>query len=494
MLKIIKNIRTFWLALLGLIVLFFAYQLVSPTGAWTCSQDFSRNYYGLLSGSSCLGSASPSERVARSQNGPLLVLAEPVYFSVFSPRAFSRAEVEISYRPQLSSATPIFEAGFLADKKLWRYQLQPVYNLWLERGLAGWHEVADGNLRLWQRQSKFDSISDFLSTWRRAGVCTSGSCLAVYNLDLTQMPPALNLANLNQVKSDSIFPYALRGAHQFYLYSPDGQLELSGSIQDLNNNKDRDDAEILVFAGQHQIAQVSLPDQRPELEESGNISSAQAFKLSKKDLNPGLYRVEFKAGDDLILASFRSASMYLSAINKVWPVTDGPVSLLTDASYLQLKAVDPVALQTVVLGQASLEMKEIYRQYELRHRVNGVQAVTLERGGVVLENNGVFAGSAESLLNPDYPRFDRFAPLAEQLDFVLAEYNLSSVGEDGWLTSSLDFAVSDFYRENGRYSLILSVPGLNLDNGAGGLIEIKEIRVRFYGKSLWEKLRELVLN
>lgn len=491
-----SKIRVIWLILLLIIVTFLAWQLISPTGTWTCRQEFSSSSSWSLTqfadSRSCLGIASPGERVAQGAGGPLLMLADPVYFSVFSPRAFSRAELNITYRPSLSSSTPIFEAGFLADKKLWRYQLKPVYNLWLERGFSGWSSLNDGKYQLIQKEPSYKTVADFLNSWKNGELkaCTGNDCLATYNVNLADYPSALDLSALNQAQTNTVVKYSLRGAHQFYFYLAGNTLDLSGALADRNDNKDKDEAEFLLFTNGRQVASVKIPDNRIEKEEGGELSSSQSFQIARSDLSPGLYRLEFRASDDLLLSNLSVNSTYLSAINKIWVEGNEPVKLLTDATYLQIKALDPAVLQTVNFGQTAMDITEIYQQYEIKDKQNGPHDISLISGGLVLENNGVFALTAASLINPDYPRLDRFTPLTGKLDYILAEYQPTITLADAWFKSSLDFAIADFYRENNQYSLILSAPGLKLDNGAGGLVEIKEIEIRFYGKSLAEKIKD----
>jgi len=487
-----QKIRRIWITFIGVIFVFFIFKLVSPFGTWTCSRNFNETGRNFLN-RSCLGEPSPGERVAKGSAGPLLILADPVYLSVFTPRAFSRAEVTITYRPYLSSSTPIFEAGFLADQKLWRYRLQPIYNYWLENGFQDWTELSDRSLHLYSRNNRFTSVADFLFAWRRGDeLCEGNNCLAVYNVDLKDFPPAIDLSELSQKAGSSEFPYKIRGAHQFYFYLNGNNLELSGQIFDRNENLEKDDAEILIFSGQSVVASVKIKDERPEKELSGDYSGAQAFKVSRSDLKAGLYRLEFRAGDDLSLDNLRVNSAYLSAINKVWTDGNGAVELLTDASYLQVKAIDPAVLQDLKFGNSTLKLGEIYKQYEIKSRPSGLQKIEAASGGLVLENNGVFAATASKLLNPDYRRLDRFAPSLEQLDYVIADYQAAEHLADDWLQTTVSFTASDLYREDGRYSLILSAPGLKLDSGAGGLLEIKEIKIRFSGKNLWDKVKEII--
>ncbi|MDD2680515.1 MAG: hypothetical protein PHE20_00245 [Patescibacteria group bacterium] len=473
------------------------WQKVSPRGEWTCEQNFSSNSFnilpGVLGGKDCLSKVSPADRVISSNNGPLLVLADPVYFSVFTPRAFSRAEVSITYRPHLSSATPIIEAGFLADNKLWRYDLKPVYNLWLEQDLVNWSSLSIDNLHLFQREKKFDSIFDFLDAWQNntSTVCSSPNCLAVYNFDLKDFPPAINLDLLNKNTKSLIFPYTLRGSHQFYFYLSGEDLNLSGELLDRNEGKDRDDAELSIYYGQKNIASLLVKDDGVEIEGSGDDGPAKFFTINRDNLKPGLYRLDFRASDDLMINNLNINSQYFSALHKVWLEDDGPIDLVTDASYLQVKAFNPAALQTLTFNQAALEIEEIYTQYEIRGGEQGDSwyNIHLNRGGVILENNGVFALEGEFILNPNYPRLDRSTDLTTSLDYILADYELAQALPDNWLQSNLDFSTANFYREKGNYNLILSIPGLKSDQAASGYLEIKEIKIRFYGNSLWFKIK-----
>jgi hypothetical protein len=484
------KIRLAWVSLLALIFFFLIWQFLSPGGSWTCRRDFSQNSASFLSGRSCLGEASPAERVVLGRGGPLLMLADPLYFSVFSPRAFSHAEVEIIYRPHFSSSTPVFEAGFLADADLWRYRLRPVYNLWLEKSFRSWPVKTQDNWRLFQRQEKFTDVAEFLQTWQgdNNNICVFKNCLALYNIDSSSFPPTLDLNSFGQKIGGTSLPFGLRGTHQFYFYLSGGDLDITGSLLDGNENKDRDDAEFFLFYGKELISSLRLPDDRTQIEESGVLSAEQNFQIIRSNLKSGIYRLEFRANDDLTWNNLRINSAYLSFIHRIWPISEFSLNLITDASYLQVKALDPAALQTINFGGQSLNISSIYKQYEALADVGG-QTINLSRGSIILENNGVFALSADALLNPDYPRLDRFAPSVEQLDFVLADYEPAVILDNGWLRSRLDFASGDLYREKGRYNLILSVPGLQLDR-AEGLLEIKEIKVHFYGKNLMEKIKD----
>ena len=293
------------------IVLFLSWQLVSPTGSWSCRYKFqSFSFFSQLfqtGNSACISAASPTERWAKNPNGHLLMLADPLYFSVFSPRGFRQIELEIIYRPHLNESQAIFEAGFLADPSLWRYRLQPVYNLWLEQISSDWPFIREGNEYLFQREQQFSNINDFLVAWQEdsAKICKNSNCLALYNVNREELPVILDLAALGQAPSQLIFPYTLRGHHQFYTYLEGDAFELEGKLLDLNENKDLDDFELLLFKDEQQIAAVKVQDNRLEQEMSNTLSALQSFKLSKDNLEPGLYRFEFRINNDILIKDLK---------------------------------------------------------------------------------------------------------------------------------------------------------------------------------------------
>jgi len=495
----LSKIRYFFGIIFVFVLIFLFWQWLSPLGAWSCRVNFSNNNLkhlfktGFLA---CLSQPSPSERYVYGPEGNVIMLSDPLYFSVFSPRPFSKIELEIVFRPYLGGSNSVFETGFLADAKLWRYQLKPIYNFWLENISSDWHLVKNNNLTLLQKQHQFNSIEEFLKIWEtdKEALCAESNCLATYNLAEGFLPIPLKFNDLQADSNYTIFPYAFRGSHQFYFYLTEDGLELSGSLMDLNENKDKDDLEILVFSESKQVAALKIIDNRLQTELSAELSPEQAFRITKAELPAALYKIDIRATDDLIINNFKVNSPYLSAINKIWPISEKSVSLVTDAPYLQIKALSPFSLQEIYFSNQSLLLDKIYHQYEILSNQVGKQEIQLVEGGLILENNGVFASSPTSLLNPNYARLDRFIFNNDNIEFILADYKQVEVLGDGWYRAKIDFDSTGFYRENNKYSLILSVPGLRLDNGSGGLVEIGEININFSGNSLRGKIQSLLYN
>lgn len=491
----ISKISLFFAFILAFILFFLINSWLAPSGAWLCRQSFDNKSALNLFSSDCVGKPSPQERYAFSPNGSLLMLADPLYFSVFSPRPFQNIELEIIYRPYLSNSKPIFEAGFLADAKLWRYRLQPVYNQWLEKYLTNWTLVSDGKLKLYQKGDNFKSVREFISYWEKdkPEACQSVNCLALYNVSPNTLKPILNIDSLKIKKTDTIFPYGLRGSHQLYLYLNEDYLKISGTFSDLNENKDLDSLEIVLLDTNEKKVILDIGDKRGEKELSYEESIDYGFNFQEDDLKQGLYKLEIRASDDIVVKNLQINSSYLSVINKIWPISQGPISLKSDTNYLQVKSLSPLSNQRLEFGDKQLDVSEIYKQYEIQND-KGDNIISLERGGLILENSGVFSFDDGDILNPNYPQLDRYSFQNKNLQYILADYSQADSIEGDWRRSTLHFSASDLYRENGHYNLILSIPGLKLNEGVGGLMEIKEIKIKYYGPSLWQKLRSMILR
>lgn len=486
----IPKISIFFFILLLLIILFLFNEWLAPSGAWSCHQSFDNNKLLKYVSSDCLGSPSPSERYAFSSEGSLLMLADPLYFSVFSPRPFQNIELEIIYRPYLTKSKPIFEIGFLADAKLWRYRLEPVYNLYLEKLVSDWELISDGDLKLYQKSNNFKSIAEFLNDQASNNPTDN---LLLYNVNSDILQARLDSGSLKKQTTTTTFPYSLRGSHQFYVYLDNSKLELSGEFYDLNENKDLDDLEIILFDGSKQVANLKIIDDRAEQELSANQSLAKKFDFIQFNLNPALYKIEIRSSDDIVVQNLSVNSNYLSFINKIWPISTTEINLITDANYLQIKSLSPLSYQTLGFGEEKVAVSEIYKQYEVQNN-NQDKKIALEHGGLILENSGVFSTEAENMLNPNYPQLDRFTFQNKNIEYILANYKSAELLDDAWQRSVVSFKASDLYRENGHYNLILSIPGLKLNEGAGGLMEIKDIKIKYYGPSLWQKLKSILFK
>jgi hypothetical protein len=173
------------------------------------------------------------------------------------------------------------------------------------------------------------------------------------------------------------------------------------------------------------------------------------------------------------------------------PVAAGNnLSFFTDSSFIQVTTDNPASRQILDFGDQSFALSETYHQFEFSDNSASVQRIHLRHDDVILENNGVFAFNRETLFDPQLSSVDRHFVLDDNLAYVLADYQTPQDLGTGWKEATAVLDTAGAYREKGKYSFILSVPGLSQVNQ--GNLEIKEIKVTFSGTTLKDKLTQII--
>lgn len=486
---VINKFRLIWLFLLLFLILIVAYLKIVPSGQLTYVLTYPQpvSWWG---GQGFIGSLTPPDRVTIKSGRPLKIIGDPVYFSVATPRVFHRAQIEIIYKSQLASDTPLIETGILADNVLWRYRLAPIQNSTLDNLMTKWTVIASGTLKLIERNYDYSSLADFLdhvSTSQTVSACPTGwrSCLALYNIDesvvsLPVFSPAMPL-----VDKEQIINWPLVGAHQFYFYKNKGTAEFNFSFTDLNFEKKPADIKLNIFQGDRLIASQTLRDRRGR--DGSNLVDNFSDKF-QQNLETGLYKLEIKASNDIIIKQLSVNAASLAAVNHLALLNNGqkPVTIWTDSRYLQVLTVNPASLQTISFGTSFCPVTTTYQQINCQTTPADLEKVSLQHGGLTLSNNGVFAFSPEQLLNLNFKNIDRYWQPGSSSKFILADYTPPLLLSDGWSKATATLNLQGAYRENGQYSWLISIPGLNSGSN-GGYIEIKKISINFYGTSFEHK-------
>lgn len=478
--------RLAWIATLVFLAIFFLYLKIVPSGQISYTRSWPR---GLSSGQGFIYDFKPGERLDISDPDRLKMIGDPLYFSLFTPRPFDRAEVIVRYKEHLSSATPIIELGVLKNKITGAYELQPLENRWLDWLSQDWFKLEQSSgqgqkLLFLQKEDNYQTLEDFLIDLQNQKLksCSGGpaTCLAVYNYPWT--------ASYNLPIGAAISPLHItqpfRGAHQFYVYLPAGPWRFSFKLVDLNLDKAPDPVTITVSDDQGRSSSEELLDNTTS---ASGQSENKEITISGQAVAAGLHKVQIKASDDIVVSSLSSPSDKLSFINKFWPVSGSAqdLKLYTDSSYLQVKTFNPASLGPVAFGGDIFIIDETYRQFNLFQSGGG--RISLSNEDLVLETNGVFALSQESIINPQPDKVDRFFKPKPETAYIIARYQTPA--EEGRIKESravLDLTGAD--REAGRYQFLLSVPGLGADT-PGSWLEIEEINVKLEGRTLWQKIK-----
>jgi len=476
-----QKMRLFWLLLIFLFISLFLFLKIIPFG----HISYSKNYDSFWqSGKGFIYNFTPVERVSNESDWPRLI-GDPVYFSVFTPRTFTEAKLTLSYYSNLADKTPIIEAGVLADKQVWRYDLQPLKNQILDDLKDTWFKVEKDGLVLLQKNKNYESIEQFLTDLENNELkdCVSGitTCLATYNYD-----PSYQF-KLDQVKNTANnISIPLKGNHVLWLYLNDGYWQFQASFVASLEETRNDPLKLILTKDQEIIKEVVL---------EGEAVDWQAQDLNELSLDgnfsAGLYKLEIKISDDVVIKNIYSSSGLMVFAHKFWPVSyNEKLKVFTDASYLQVKVLDPANLQDISFAGQNFAVTSPYEQFEFKVQGDNLKEIIIEKDDLILENNSIFSLTAEDYFNPLIKKVDRHFSLDSDLNYIIFDYKTpqSDVRDQQLNIASAEFRTKGSYREKGKYNFMLSIPGLKTENGEDDYLAIKEIKIEFTGRSLWQKI------
>lgn len=435
-----------------------------------------------------IGKLTPRERVKTTEDGRMMVIGEPVYFTLRTPRRFDSAKLKIVY--ENTGEVSLGEIGLLVDKTIWRHELKPMFNRTLDRLMMAWEYVAEDDILLLQRKKDFFGIENFLHEMPER------NRIALYNYDVNSEYLIPGYASSTEKQS---IEYPLRGPFEIYTYIKDEKLDFVFSIIDLNENKDSDPLDLHLYYDGELIRAEHLDDDGVDTD-TGERSEKRILNMALDGLPEGAYKLELRANDDIVTEKIETSQAKLSFPNKLrlYRNNDNDITLFTDSVNLAAKTDDPGSLQTIRAGSSTLEIEKTYEQFEaIIKRASGtdmVHRLELEKDGVMLGGNGVFAFSAEALLNPN---FKKVGPLLdinkEGIDYVLARYK-NPVALGGKREVEIEFDLKKAYREDFKYSFLLSFPGLATRSGSPEGLIIDNIEIELKGKGVWEKIKEKLNN
>ena len=482
----------FWLILAGLIVWF----RVLPLGRATYSLTYPAKW-NLLDGKGFIGRLSPQDRVEIKSGEAAKIIGDPVYFSVFTPRTFSEAKITITYKDNLTSSTPIIEAGVLVDNIVWRYKLAPLENKLLDSKFKDWYKLRDGNILLLQKNKNFATVNEFLDILKNKSnnLCRTidpKSCLVLYNTDsLAAYLPVPLLPK--EIVGFNPIDIPLQGTHQFYFIGPAKKsLNFEFNFVDLNLNKQSDPVIISLYQGANKIYSTTILDNFGG-EGSGQTRSFSVPLVYQVSASSSvLYKLEIKGDDDIVIKKIVKAPSALNFISRIRPVTvpNLPISFWTDSSFVDLTTNNPGSRQILNFDGHNFSLTEAYKQFEFLSSKNGLKELSLNRDDVILENDGVFSLTPETFFNPEFKKLDRHFVLNNETEYVLSEYQSPELIDNDFKKATVTLYTKEAYREKGKYSFMLSIPGLSLA-GSGNVL-IKEIKVEFSGRTLWDKIKEKI--
>lgn len=500
--RLFKNkLHIFLAGLFFLILAIFFYFKIVPCGNVSYHFSWPDNFFSSRSNFS---EFRPGARIKADDKDYLKVISEPVYFSLFSPRNFDQAKVEITYFDNLSKETPIVELGLLKGGPSGSYELKPLQNKLIDSLKFSWSRIVDEDgLLILQKNKEYKNKEEFWQDFKRGDLknCSADvfSCASFYNYPIE--------TNYKLTSSATIFPLkitrALRGEHRFFVYFNKGDWYLNFDFRDLFLNDLNQDLKVEIFSENILVDSKVLNYERGDISKLAFDNNNKQGKIvgsldfSGTEEKGALYTVVVKVDNNIIIEKTESSSNRLVFINKIWPVYgEKNLKLYTDTSFLSLKTFETDSLGRVYFNNEEHNLNKTYSDLLINTTFNKeVKELRLENSGSLIELNGVISLSQEKFFNPLPYKLDRF--FSEDLGYSYLLTNYRSPKKEGDLkVAELSFDLAGVVREAGNYDFVISVPGLVHDSGYDGdyksekYLGIKKIKVKFIGKNLWQKLKE----
>jgi len=270
--------RYFLYFILAGAVLFVLWQGLVPSGKIIYKTD-------LFSYNDFIKPFSPKDRVVLNEGDNFVVMiADPIYFNLRTPRKFSQAKLKFLYK-NLSQA-PVLRAGVLVDPDAWHYYLQTFENRLIDQVNLAWESQSNDKYILFTRPGVGDvfSLDEFLKE------PPSSNRIAVYGVDLGL---DFLITDYESGDDERSFLPNIAGSYQLFTYIKDESLFFSFDFSDLNTNEKIDDIDLFLYYKNHVIDSRHLSgssclDGDCLKETAGNLS----FILP--GLPEGVYRIELR--------------------------------------------------------------------------------------------------------------------------------------------------------------------------------------------------------
>jgi len=480
MIKNVIKIRIILWHILAFIILFFVYMAIVPSGHIAYTYDFKKE-------NSFISRLSPLERVQVISNGTQKIIGDPIYFSLRTPRVFNKAIVSFEYKNNNPFLNPIIESGILVDKTVWRYKLKPVDNYFLDYLFDEWRVLEDDELSLFinprATSSKYNSLKAFLNN------PPSSEKVAVYNYDFKSDYQIFNYASSSERIIHNVH---LRGPYQILTYIDNEDLYFDFNFLDLNKNEDKDQVDINLYYRDILIDTRHLDGDEID-NNSGEESELGSLNFELVNMPKGVYKIEVRVGDDIITRQITSKQNKISFLNKIWVADEklSDFSVFTDSDIFHIQTSNPASIQTIKFASSTLDLKETFKQYSQKLS-SSTSELQFEKGDIILAGNGVFSFQFSSLFNPSIKKIDSNFDLANtKVDYIIANYKKPNKKDD-FFTKKIEINLDDVYREDSKYSFLLSIPGLKIDDKTNDSIELNKITIDLYGLNLSEKIKNIM--
>lgn len=420
-------------------------------------------------------------REQNSENGEFYqrVIIDPVYFTVDLPSAYPEATVTIEYQSPEQAITQL-GLRLTDDDTLWSYDFHTLENKFIDN--SDFHSLDNEQYTLLQRDEQYSSIEDFLAhppMNTAVGTWLFNNTIPFVD---TTYEPSVSGTEIN---------VALRGTHDIYTYIKNEPLEFTFTYEDINYAPEADDISIEVYRLDELLSTVVAVDDG-EVGVTGESNGERTATLASPELAEGVYKIVWRASDDIILKHITTQQHKLVFKNQIHlagslEYTDVISDLNTTGStvYTNSDVVNAIAKHEYGIGDITffdraIMLGRVDTVYAWRNPVPGyITPVHAPFNDVHLSGDGYFWFSDETRFDP----FFGFKQLTPQTDRAALEYVIAGHYDEpsrvrGWTIASTTFDLTQANRADPtNLEFILSAPGLH-DTPQG--LKVRRVEVVAY--------------
>lgn len=410
------------------------------------------------------------------------LVGEPAYFTATLPGSYDNVAVTIEYQNPYQT---VIELGVkqTSDPALFDYIMQPLENKLVDDN--DWEAVQTDNLVLLQKESKYESVEDFLNhPPLDAHVGTYLSAPTPNFVDPSYQP------DLNR---GSDLKLTLRGAHQFYSYAQAGEhLEYKMELHSLN------------YLPGDDVASINLT-QNDVLLDSGFVTNNGETTLETIAPTTGVYVLSVAASDDLLLTHLQSSqerlvvgkSIHLAGSAEYQSsgiaINTTPTSLKSAGNWLTAVAKHSYGVGDYEMYNGTLTIPKVDTPVTWLNPIADREfTFTAINNDLYLQTDAYFAVPGAESFDPwfGFRTISRYSDL-DHLDYVLSGIYTAPTRLRGWTTATTEFDLATVTQTKpNNLQFIVSAPGLEaVPEG----IKIRSITITakqppLTFSYLWEKL------
>lgn len=451
------------------VLIFLVWKDTAPTGELRLRASFGE-------ASPFVSQVVPVQR-ARVVSDLVEVVDEPVYTTLRYPRPFKTGTVSFDFEnpdqlfvlagPQISPAETYDLSGLNHPDLNTLMQS----NTWEVRRAEG----SEGGEALWQRRSGPYVYASLAQFWEQL----PDQERSAYFQAEWQRPYLPDFGRVNQPSQQRI-TVPLRGAHRFYVATALDVISFRANLADMNFVAG---ADALTISLKNWAGEVMAQDQ---LEDDGNstddgrVSSVRQLDFSYTGLeSPGVYEVTIETTSDVIIRDIM--------IDAPYAVVKGHVSIAGGPLYARAFGEDPVGVlhlrsnarvlsaqtdhvdsaQTLHIGEEALLIEEPFTvaQYRFpdtrRFLLKDGYDLSLERGNISIDGQGVFAFSQSAYFSPLPWAFDgNVDPATFEISYIVTNYVMPQSLGHGLYRASIPVDFSQLYAPEKSLRLQIAMPGL----------------------------------